>query len=76
LGKLLSYTKTPLCSSHFLAKVQVIISQIGKGTFGVVYKARDVGLRRLVAIKELVAHSPGLESTDGPPQPAAAARLF
>ena len=42
----------------------VIISQIGQGAFGVVYKARDVGMRRLVAIKELVMHRPGLESTD------------
>ncbi len=43
----------------------IIISQIGEGSFGIVYKARDTSpLQRLVAIKELVPHSPGVGSTD------------
>lgn len=41
----------------------VIIGQIDKGAFGLVYKARDVDLDRLVAIKELIAHAPGVDTT-------------
>jgi eukaryotic-like serine/threonine-protein kinase len=36
-----------------------ILDQIGKGGMGVVYKARDVNLDRLVAIKMILADSPG-----------------
>jgi serine/threonine protein kinase len=40
----------------------VIIGQIDKGAFGIVYKARDIDLDRLVAIKELIAHAPGVDT--------------